>query len=621
MNKKSSDNLDFIKNIYHDAELDTPPSLDENAVKNMLNTTESKPAEQSGKRIPFKPIISAAACIALILSVVLAANPTAKAPQPVTATGAVTAFESYDELNAYIKKNMKSYNMLYKEENGDIGAMDSAAGPANSSETNLQVEGVDEADIIKTKDNYIFCKNQGSISVYEAKNGSAELVSKTDICTEADSNTYTSEHISDLYIYNNIMTVNTIFNGSNSDEEKSTDGCYAAFEETNIYMYDISDIKKPKQINKFTQSGYNVTTRLIGNIEYIVTSQYANEQKKNISIPYTVEDNIKKELPADCISYTQNGSCLNYVIITALNIETGEKIGETKAMLADSDNVYCNDKNLYLTSYLYYYNGINNQTAKTQIVKFSLNGGAPVFSADTEIDGFINNQFSMDEKDGYFRVATTIYGNEIKNALYIFDEKLNAVGEITDFAKNEDIKAVRYVKDTAYIITFENTDPLFVIDLSNPTAPEIKGSVEITGFSSQLVPIDENTILGIGEEYIENSNALKLALFDVSDPEKPEVLDSELITNSHSEAQYNHKALIFNKNKSYYAIPYSSYSPTDTQNKNYALTFEIQNNDIVITNSFKCNTIENFGSNRCVYVDDYIYSFESGTFTNSFYMG
>lgn len=260
-------------------------------------------------------------------------------------------------------------------------------------------------------------------------------------------------------------------------------------------------------------------------------------------------------------------------------------------------------------------------SAKTQIVKFSLNGGAPEFSADTEIDGFINNQFSMDEKDGYFRVATTIYGNEIKNALYIFDEKLNAVGEITGFAKNEDIKAVRYVKDTAYVITFENTDPLFVIDLSNPTAPEIKGSVEITGFSSQLVPVDEDTILGIGEEHIENSNALKLALFDVSDPEKPEVLDSELITSSWSEAQHNHKALIFNQNKSYYAIPYSRYSSDYTYSENYALTFEIQNNDIVITNNFKCNTIESFENNRCVYVDNYIYSFESGAFTNSFYTG
>lgn len=615
MNKKSSDNLDFIKSIYSDAELDPPASLDEIAVKNILNTTESNPAEQSKKRIPFKPIISAAACIVLIMSVVLSANPTVKPPQPSPATSTVTAFKSYDELSAYIKKI--NNDIVYKEETGDLGAMN-ITGFADSSETNLQVEGVDEADIIKTKDNYIFCENQSSIFIYEAKNGSAELVSKADICGEADS-TDSSECIIDLYIYNNIMTVNTAF--YSFCEEESTDGYYATTTETNIYMYDISNIKNPKQISKFTQSGYNTATRLIGSTEYIITSQDAEAQKEHISIPYTIEDSKKKELPADCISYTKKSSCLNYIIITALNIETGKKIGETKAILAEPDNIYCNNENLYITSYLYSYNDGSNQSQKMHITKFSLNGGAPVFSADTEIVGFINNQFSMDERNGYFRVAATIYGNDVKNALYIFDEKLNIVGKVTDFAENEDIKAVRYVKDTAYVITFEETDPLFVIDLSNPTAPEIKGSVEITGFSSQLVPVDKNTILGIGEERMNNSDALKLALFDVSDPESPKVLDSELITGSRSEAQHNHKALIFNQNKSYYAIPCSNYSSDYTQNENHVLTFEIQNNDIVITNKFKCNKIESYERNRCVYVDDYIYSFENDSFTNSFYMG
>ena len=128
-----------------------------------------------------------------------------------------------------------------------------------------------------------------------------------------------------------------------------------------------------------------------------------------------------------------------------------------------------------------------------------------------------------------------------------------------DFAKGEDIHAVRFSGDTAYVITFEYTDPLFVIDLSNPKKPIIKGSVKISGFSTNLIPIDSDTLLGIGTaNNISNPYAqgIKFALFDVSDPQKPTVLDSKTIKNTASEAQDTHKAILVNKSENYFAIPF-----------------------------------------------------------------
>ena len=139
----------------------------------------------------------------------------------------------------------------------------------------------------------------------------------------------------------------------------------------------------------------------------------------------------------------------------------------------------------------------------------------------------------MDEYNGNFRIATTKYdknSNQISN-VYVLDKDLKKLGETDDFAKGEDIHAVRFSGDTAYVITFEYTDPLFVIDLSNPKKPIIKGSVKISGFSTNLIPIDSDTLLGIGTANdFSNPYArgIKFALFDVSDPQKPTVLDKRL---------------------------------------------------------------------------------------------
>ena len=256
----------------------------------------------------------------------------------------------------------------------------------------------------------------------------------------------------------------------------------------------------------------------------------------------------------------------------------------------------------------------------TKIFKVSLSGGVS-FTAYGEVEGYINNNYSLDEFNGYLRVAATTTNDDYEdtNSLYVLDSDLDIVGSVTGFAETESIKAVRYVGDTAYVITCEQTDPLFVIDLSDPTAPEILGEVKISGFSTMLVPIDGDTVLGLGvstsdADYtdMEVTDGFKLALFDVSDKSSPKVLDSRVYEYCYSGVTYNPKALVYNSERKDFVIPlnYAYYDYDDSTgvytDEQYGgmLNFTVEGGRIVETDRYT-SSLRYF--DRCVYVGDTVY--------------
>jgi len=162
--------------------------------------------------------------------------------------------------------------------------------------------------------------------------------------------------------------------------------------------------------------------------------------------------------------------------------------------------------------------------------------------------------------------------------------------------------------DTAYVITYEQTDPLFVIDLRDPAAPEMLGSVKITGFSSLLVPAGENMLIGIGtatseEEIGEVEDGVKIALFDISDPKSPKVLDSIEYKGWSSDVQYNHKALTVNREAGWYAIPYFSW---DTE-EGGVLQFRVNGQALAEMETYETGQ----GIERCLFIDEHIYGLGS----------
>ncbi|MCK4919242.1 MAG: beta-propeller domain-containing protein, partial [Candidatus Pacebacteria bacterium] len=214
---------------------------------------------------------------------------------------------------------------------------------------------------------------------------------------------------------------------------------------------------------------------------------------------------------------------------------------------------------------------ISKELEKTVIHKIEINEGGLKYKISGEVTGIVLNQFSMDESGGYFRIATTrsrdwssMNGEsaESYSNLYVLDADMKVVGKVEELAEGERIYSVRFMQNRAYMVTFRQTDPLFVIGLDDPTNPEVLGELKVPGFSSYLHPYDETTLIGLGKESDENgriTGGVKLSLFDVSDVKNPTEIDKYILgdRSSNSIAINEHKAFLFSKDKNLLVIPVS----------------------------------------------------------------
>jgi len=204
---------------------------------------------------------------------------------------------------------------------------------------------------------------------------------------------------------------------------------------------------------------------------------------------------------------------------------------------------------------------------KTIVHKIAIDNGMIEYKAKGEVDGSLLNQFSLDENEGYLRLATTVdvwTSKSIQyNNVYVLDDQMEIVGELTGVAKDERIYSTRFIGDKLYMVTFRQVDPFFVIDLADPTNPEVLGALKIPGFSNYLHPYDENHIIGVGKETKESefggvtTGGIKIALFDVTDFSDPQLVDQVVIGDqgSDSPALYDHKAFLFSKSKDLLVLP------------------------------------------------------------------
>lgn len=622
-------NLKFLKEKTEQENISVPDSLSKENIFNLLNEKAAdRPPEKKiahSMRISWKAMISIAACIAVMVSA-LSLNKYFSGKKDLSASSSGTEFASYDELKEAIE-NLTKENKDYKYESvklsldTDILNETSPSTSYNASQENInkdissettytQVYGVDEGDVIKNDGKYIYVLDcsYSIIKIYEPNKEKADLISTTHITKNDEYYAY------DMYLYNNKLIVNADY---------CTDDYYY-IHKTITVIYDISDKTDIKEVQRFTQDGSYISSRIIGNQFYLITNKYVYENNRIEGYaPCKGLDGNSEPIELKDICCIENPQQPSYVIAGSINLDTCDSFTDTKAVLGAGEDIYCSQNNLYV-----YNSDYSTLTGETNIIKFSLDNGSMKLTAQGKIKGIINDQYSLDEKDDYLRIATTYETSDEYNQLVVLDKDLNEVGKVDDFAKGESVQAVRYMDDTAYVITFEQTDPLFVIDLSDPTSPEIKGEVKITGFSSMLHPIDENTILGVGfaneeTEYGEWIEGIKLVLFDISDSSNPKVLDSVVFKNTYSQAQYDPKAFMVNNDKGYYAVPYSEYinwSEIEDYDKynddedyyvNYetvsgAKTFIIQNNKINVTNDFLMNE-EYAETDRCTYIGDYIY--------------
>jgi uncharacterized secreted protein with C-terminal beta-propeller domain len=246
--------------------------------------------------------------------------------------------------------------------------------------------------------------------------------------------------------------------------------------------------------------------------------------------------------------------------------------------------VYASLQNLYVAESVYPYWGIRTleasdggdeveqPTESTVVHKFSLDDGAISYKGNGDVPGHILNQFSMDEHNDYFRIATTIGhvsrmgASTSTNNIYILDSGLGQTGKIEDIAPGERIYSARFMGNRGYLVTFKKVDPFFVIDLSNPMNPQILGKLKIPGYSDYLHPYDENHIIGIGKDTVEAEESrgdfawyqgVKMAVFDVTDVANPVEMHKIIIGDrgTNSEALHDHKAFLFDRGKNLLVLP------------------------------------------------------------------
>jgi uncharacterized secreted protein with C-terminal beta-propeller domain len=439
----------------------------------------------------------------------------------------------------------------------DVGVND-ALSNNDYSGTNIQVEGVDEGDIVKTDGNYLYlAKNNTIIIILAYPPGDAMIVSKIKL----------DDTVNDLFLSDDKLVVFT------NRWKVVSDNIIPEFflpgkDVVTITVFDISNKDDPVQERQLSIDGNYFSSRMIGEYVYFIIKNPANTNLEYAGLPIIREGKIWSQIQAEDLYYHNvSEGWMEYTTIMAVNVHNPEKEIYSETFLLDnSASIYVSLNNLYLASW--------DWDGNTTITKIHISEGAIKYMADGVVNGRVLNQFSMDEHDGIFRIATTSWEQAAdpynswalreSNNVYTLNEEMKVIGSLTGLAPNESIFSARFISDRCYLVTFKKVDPLFTIDLSDPENPKVLGKLKIPGFSNYLHPYDENILIGIGQETVEAEQGdfawyqgIKISLFDVSNINDPKELAKIEVGDrgSHSPAQWDHHAFLFSKKKSLLVIP------------------------------------------------------------------
>ncbi len=563
--------------------------------------------------------------------------------------------ENYNEIYEYLKEssddllwedNDAGFNDFEAEETPDTNAP--VAGIPNEtpehSDTNNQVSGVQEGDVIKNDGRYIYhlSKDRHRVYIISATDGKTDIVSEILIPNGTKNKFYPDT----LLLVGNTLVIIGTDNYYNGD--------------TICMYYDISDKSKPVKTDETKQSGHYRNCRVVDGTVYIISQQYSYIYDR---VYYSDDNDLESEndlskfipeIDGELIGcediLISDDSSSQFTIITAYDAVNKER-KSSLALLGSCQSIYCSKENIYIASSIYLDDedmvaGECASFYNTKILRVALNNGDLSASGATTVCGQINNQFSMDEKDGIFRIATTItpltffergkymeslFGDTY-NKVYCLDSELKVIGESEKLGVTERIKSVRYLGDIAYVVTFRQTDPLYAIDLTDPTNPKTLSALKIDGFSTYMQPYGKDYMLGIG--YAADSdgrtNGIKLTMFDITNP--ADVFDISSTSflwndteymNVMSDALSNHKAVLIDYKKGIIGLPFiiERYEENKNWEYEYKLSleyklFSFDGKELAVDQSISITLDEktNFWSGmRGLYIGDYLYiALESG---------
>ena len=498
-------------------------------------------------------------------------------PEPVPPVSAMKTFTSYEQLKNYLTANTEGPISVYaggpldeqffgragQETLSPAPTIADSATPLYST-TNIQVSGVDEADIVKTDGKYIYVAttnnyytaSQNNVYIVKADPQDPRVIAKISLGNET--------YVAGLFLSqdsNQLVVLGSQYQLYAYDTAQPSIAIYPYFGSVNTFLsvYDISEKAAPVLAQNLTLSGSYFNSRMIGDYVYVVVSQSAYVYEDVVPLPRVYTATGTDEISATKIFYSDTANFTdvenNYFTFTSfygLNLNNlSQELTNMTVLMGGASTMYVSLGNMYVTYPTW------NGGQYTSIYRVSIDGGSLTFEAKGNVPGYVLNQYSMDEYNGYFRLATTTRKETTENTVSVLNMNLTAVGELKleNSEVRETIQSVRFLGDKAYIVTFEQKDPFFVLDMSNPTAPMVAGKLEIPGFSSYLHPYDENHVIGIGMD----GSKVKLSLFDVTNVNAPTETVKYIVQGDYtsSDALYEPKAFLFDKQKNLLVIPVS----------------------------------------------------------------
>jgi uncharacterized secreted protein with C-terminal beta-propeller domain len=580
---------------------------------------ESTPHHEKGirraQRSPGRIAIPSAVAAAVLIAAVVVALPRGGGngtPPGGEATayalaGLLKPFDTCDTVLQYFKDEAPEYlieraSATYADAGGAVErttgvpqqgrAADSAAttpesgntAPAHST-TNVQEAGVDEPDIVKTDGNRIVAVAQARVHLVGLDGGKMRL----------------RNTLPDTMVRNVFLSGERVLVFSGQTAQTFEPGSRWAGQQAALTMYDISNLSDPRLIARLTIDGDVLDARLVGTQVRVATvsspdvdapspvyspdggiSQKSKDElraavaKTNVDdwIPaYTLQDGAGAEVSngplVECanLARPETFSGLDTVAVSSFDIESALQSRKTVGVVAAGQQIYANDTSTYVSTTDWTRDG---SPAKTSLHKFvTAQSGASTYKGSGEVPGTLLNQYAMSEYDGVLRVASTVSERRgwvnsrqtTEGVVTTLQEEgggLRQLGQVGGLGKqdNESIRSVRFIEERGYVVTFRQTDPLYVLDLRNAAAPKVVGELKIPGYSGYLHPIGENLLLGVGQSGLDSGNGssppirggqtgVQFSLFDISDPALPRRIDTQTYGGGTAAAEFDPKAFLY----------------------------------------------------------------------------
>ncbi len=499
-----------------------------------------------------KKLIAASLCIALALGLCAC-----RVPQ--------SAAGDYSAVYEAIKKCQSENQTTIRNDAADYEVEAFSQAQDSHSQTNVQTEGIDEGDLIKTDGSYIYYLNGKSVTIYEAAGENSRRAGSVKLGEDV--------FAYNMYVEDGVLALIAGSGGAyDSDRPRTT-----------VYYYDVSDPADTRLTASTGQDGWLTTSRLYDGRLYLVTSYYVEDEavrsRPETYVPQLYLNGASRLADGSCISIMPEPGSTCYTVAAAYDMKSGA-LAAHRAVLGADGTVYMNKTSLYLSasraeqetlrSYKESVYDVSECAARQYTDIMRLNVPDLSAAASGTVEGYLDSQFSMDEYKGAVRVVTTstpsywsIYTDAERelesckydtersvtsNNLYILDGQLNKLSSVEGLAENENVYSVRFDADFVYFCTFRQVDPLFAADLSDPKAPRILSELKISGFSEYLHKWSDERLFGLGSEADEDSGVstgLKLVMFDTSDKADVTVKNTlNLSEGSYTSALYDHTALL-----------------------------------------------------------------------------